>query len=397
MATAPIPTEPDPMEKYDMKLLERQLDQAKSELFLGPNAGFLGPLMCSLAYQWQPGLGTAATDGVTIFWDPADFVGCTHAGRVSTLAHELGHVYRMHAARKGLKCNDIWNVACDICINRDLLENKYKLEWASPGIGPHPEIPFEMEEQIYDHLINPGGAGQAPGNMPGGTPGNIPGSCCSGIITPTQAQQQQNVNNVVQAMHSAIINNAAGDIPGNVKEIIKQFLKPVVPWESALQKFMTELVEEDYSWAKPNRRFQDMYLPSRTVDETGLAHLVCYQDVSGSVSTQDSIRFNSELKYIWDTFRPEKLTIVLFDTIIQEIFELEDGQQFDEIEITGRGGTDLRQVRQHILETDPTAVIIFSDLFVTPMEPGPKCPVLWIAIGNTDAKVKFGDIIYINA
>ena len=69
--------------------------------------------------------------------------------------------------------------------------------------------------------------------------------------------------------------------------------------------------------------------------------------------------------------------------------------KFEKIVIVGRGGTKLGPVRQHIMDNQPTAAIIFSDMLVSPMRPGPTCPILWVAISNKDAKVPFGKLIHI--
>jgi predicted metal-dependent peptidase len=377
---------PTPVEEFDYEMLNRELDRTKSKVFLGSNAAFLGPLMCSLEFVWTTAIDTAATDGTKIEWNPHDFLGCTPEGRVSSLLHELAHVYRLHPVRRGDRCPDIWNLACDIVINRDLIKLGYGIDgWHKAGIGPHPEIPFELEEDIYDYL-----------KKPGAPPMPSPSQCgCSGMPQVGPAGQQAMINAVVQAAHAATISGQAGQIPGNVTEVIKNFLAPKVPWESLVHQWMTELLDEDYTWARPNRRYRPMYLPSRFTDEGRLCHLICYQDVSGSISSKDSLRFNSELKFIWDTYKPEKLTIVQFDRIIQKIDLLEEGDSFTEIEIIGRGGTSLVCVRDHIMQEKPTAAIIFSDLQVTPMEPGPECPVLWVAVSNKAAQVKFGKLIHI--
>lgn len=392
MATAAPPA---PAPEYDYAMLDRELDKTKSRVFLGNNAAFLGPLMCATEFEWNTSIETCDTDGKRIRWNPADFLGCTRDGRISSLLHELGHIYRLHQLRRGDRCPDIWNIACDICINRDLLKFGYKLEWPHEGIGAHPEIPFELEEQIYDYLIKPGGGGQPPPGQ------SIPGHVCGGMpANASQAVKQHMINSVVQAMQSAIQQGKPGDIPGSVREIIKQFLAPKVPWETVIYQWMDDLSDEDYSWARPNRSHipMSMYLPSRVKDETRLRHVMCFQDVSGSVQPKDSVRFNSEMKFIWDTFKPEKITIVQFDTKIQKVDVFEDGDPFTEIEIIGRGGTCLKCVKKYILDEKPTAVIIFSDMWVAPMTmPPPPCPILWVAVDNKDAQVPYGKLIHINA
>lgn len=220
------------------------------------------------------------------------------------------------------------------------------------------------------------------------------------MLKPASAAVNANVvNNVVRAMHQQKLSGGAepGKMPGRTEEVITQFLKPVVKWEALLERFFTELLDEDYTWARPNRRYQDIYLPSRFTDDGRLEHLAYFQDVSGSIQTKDSLRFNSELAYVWRKYAPEKMSIIQFDTVIQQTDELKEGDSFTEIKIVGRGGTDLREVREWIIKNKPTAAIIFSDLEVAPMEELPfDIPIIWVCIRNPRATVPFGKLIHIN-
>lgn len=176
--------------------------------------------------------------------------------------------------------------------------------------------------------------------------------------------------------------------------MIQKFLKSIVPWETVLERFFEELCAEDYSWRRPNRRHSDVYLPSRESDNR-LPHMLYGIDVSGSVTDPDILRFNSEIKHIKERYNPEKLTVFQFDTRITKVDIFGEDDSFDEIVVVGRGGTDLRPVRQFILENDPTAVVIFSDLYVDPMEPV-DVPIIWVCVGNRGARVKCGQMIHIN-
>jgi predicted metal-dependent peptidase len=371
---------------YDYQKLDRDLDKVKSQLFLGNSAAFLAPIMCSLEFSWNHEIETCDTDGLNIRWNPKDFLSCTFEGRVSSLLHEIGHVYRLHPLRCGNRCPDIWNIACDIVINRDLRKMGYKLDngaWAIPGISDMYNIPFDLEEQIYDHLNKPG------------SPKPQSGKCCGGILPLDPAGKQQLVNNVIKAAHTATVNGQAGAIPGGIQELIESFLKPKVNWRSALYRWFTELLDEDYSWRRPNRRYEDMYLPSRFQDEGRLKHLFYYFDISGSVSDKMLKQFHGDVKYIWDYFKPERLTLVTFDTTIHDVFEFVDGDSLDKLKVTGRGGTHFREVRQHIMDNKASSAIIFSDMECAAMKPGPTCPILWIVCNNKDAKVPFGKMIHI--
>jgi predicted metal-dependent peptidase len=394
----------------------RQLDKAIAELFKTDNAAFFGPLLGALKFRWTDEILTAATDGINLLWNPEDFDGCTPEGRVSTLMHELGHVFRMHATRvKKEYDRDKWAMATDIAINRDLRREKFKIDdgpWWKQGIGNHDEIPHEMEEDIYAWLTKnqlqmpqPSSGGQPTpgGNQPvQGVGQPTPSQCCSShMLAPLDAgQQAQAVNIIVQAINTAKQNGQPGSVPGMTTELINEFLKPVVPWDAALNQWMTELLEEDTTWARPNRRYigQGLYLPSRFTDDGRLEHLMFFIDISGSITKEQAIRILSEIKFVWEVFKPEKLTMVQFDQIIQKVDVMEEGDPFNEIEIKGRGGTSLVPVRQYIMDHQPTAAIILSDMDVRPMEEGPTCPILWIAIdAEPDVEVPFGQLIHVQS
>ncbi|MFP3624830.1 VWA-like domain-containing protein, partial [Burkholderia sp. SIMBA_051] len=78
------------------------------------------------------------------------------------------------------------------------------------------------------------------------------------------------------------------------------------------------------------------------------------------------VRFGSELKFVKETYNPEKLSIVQFDTRIQRTDTWGEDDPFEKIEIIGRGGTHLECVRRDMLEENPTAAIIFTDMQCRP-------------------------------
>lgn len=380
----------DQPETLDYAQLNRELDKTKAEVFLGKNAAFLGSLMCSMNFRWTEEIPTAATNGTEVLWNPHYFLRLPKGSRKTDLMHELWHAALLHMLRRGAREPRPWNIACDIKIDLMLEAEGYTFEEIK-GVLTWTHIDARKyvgwaEEDIYDDLMK--------NNPPPQNPNQAPIKL--DILDQDPAQKQQAINAVVQAVQAATLQGQAGSIPGAVKETLKDFLEPVVPWETLLMRFFTDLMDEDYSWARPNRRYTEMYLPSRVMDDGRLAHIICYQDVSGSISQADSIRFNSELKYIQTVLNPQRLTIVLFDTCITKVVELKEEDPFDFIEIIGRGGTSLVPVREHIEENEPTAAIIFSDMCVAPMAPLTKdIPVIWVAVGNRNATVPFGKLIHI--
>lgn len=375
----------------DLYAITRELDRTKSAVFLDKrNAAFLGSLMCSLNFVWSRDIPTAATNGVTFWWNPEWFLKLDPEVRKTVLMHELWHVARLHMIRLENRNPRYWNYACDIRINNDLeregasffgVEDCWKdQQYDANGIM--------AEEDIYDLITK--------------DPSKINGSSWQdageeGDMIPLTNQQKQTViNTVVQAVHQAKLSGQAGNLPGGIQEILNKFLEPIIPWQTVLMQFFTDLLNEDYSWKRPNRRYHDMYLPSRFTDDGRLEHLIYYLDVSGSVTDAQALRFNSEVKFIQETLKPQRLTLVQFDTIIQDVKEFREEDPFDEITIIGRGGTSFAPVREHMIEHKPTAAIIFSDMWCSPMQPlDDEIPVIWVAIDNRSATVPFGKLIHI--
>lgn len=382
MTTNPEPLGPD--KGYDLADLDREMDRVKSKVFLNNNAAFYGPLMCSMDFIWSEGVETAETDGICLWWNPKWFLSLPFDTRITVLVHELKHVAELHMLRGNGREHERWNKACDFKINNELEREGYTFEGTQPCLDQR--FGTMACEEIYDVLppesqCAPWGPGSGPDMRPGGDP----------------ATQRQVIANVVQATQAARLANAAGTIPGDTELFLKKFLEPKVPWETLLYLWFNDMGEPDYTWARPNRRYSDMYLPSLQDTEGRLEHLIWYWDVSGSVTDEQALRMASEVKFIKEHFNPVKLTIVQFDTRITDEKVFTEDDPFEDVVIIGRGGTCLIPVREHIMQHEPTAVVIFSDLYVQPMDPGPKCPILWIAVDNQQARVNFGKLIHIKA
>lgn len=370
--------------------LQREFDRVQAHTFLGSTAAFFGAIICSLKFRWNTDIETACTDGENLEWNPNWFIKLPQETRKTVLMHELWHVGLLHGPRLGSRDPEVWNQACDIYINNTLEAQGYTFD----GTQPWKDSSYKdwTEDDIYDDLM------KNPHKRPSG--GGAFGIGDGDMKKPTSASCNASiVNNVVRAMHQQKManGNMPGSLPGNIEEVINQFLKPVVKWERLLERFFTEMLDEDYTWARPNHRFQDIYLPSRFTDDGRLEHLAYFQDVSGSIQTKDSLRFNSELAYVWDKYKPEKMSIIQFDTQIQKVDVIKEGDKFTEIKIIGRGGTCLREVREWIIKNKPTAAIIFTDMEVAPMEKLPfDIPIIWVCIRNPRATVPFGQLIHIN-
>lgn len=367
-----------------MEDLNRALDIAKSSMFLNKNAAFLAPVMCSMNFTWDESIPTAATNGVALKINPTFFKDSDKEKRKFIILHEIWHTARLHHIRGEGKDPKTWNIACDIIINNDLKRNMIYVPnnaYVDLSIG---DI---SEEELYEILLQSGnssGDGYLSGDLEKGQK----------EVSNDNELKQQITNIVTSALEQAKLADSFGSVPGSIRQFMDKFLAPSIPWNVVLQNYLTDLQDHDYSWSRPNRRYSDMYLPGKVPNEGRLEHLAFFMDVSGSISDEEIIRFNSEIKYIQEVLNPKKLTLIQFDTEIQDIRELVEGEPFKSIDIIGRGGTSLSEVYKWIINNNPTASVIFSDLECRMMKQ-PKSPVIWAIINNPHKIPPFGKTIHV--
>lgn len=371
----------------DMEALNKAYAKMERYAFMDhKNPVFLGSIMCSMERIWTTDVPTAAVNGINLFWNPYFFLKLPEHLRPTVLIHELWHVGRLHFIRRGTRKPGMWNQAADYEINNPMEYDGYNFQdFKLIDFKPCLDHAYDgmSAEEIYDILEQKAEDGFD--------------KMLIDILEPdeTDPKAQRNiidaVSTVIRAQQAAVMANE--DLPEAVTYTINQFLTPKIPWNEELYNFFNALIDSDYSLQRPNRRYSDVYMSSLTPSE-GLENLMYFVDVSGSITDPYIIRFNSELKYIKETFNPEKLTVVQFDHMIQDVKVFTDEDEFDKIEVIGRGGTSLVPVKAMIDKEKPTAVIIFSDLECTPMEKV-DCPVIWVAVNNPKVKPAFGKTIHI--
>lgn len=382
--------------------IDTLFEKTKGQLFFKQGAGFLGALLAQVRFEWNPNIETACISSKCLQWNPDWFLSLDKDSRVSVLAHELWHPGLLHGERLGDRCPDIWNVAGDHVINVRLLEHGYYMDGL---LKMFPNMPMDTKysgwstDEVYDDLIQnaQGGGGKAGINMPGGGKNGMHGDVVYvDLSDPTsQDQIQQAVGKVIGAMSAARISGRPGDIPGELTLVVDKFLNPKLPWETLLFNWMNELTNQEYSYARPNRRYEDPLLPGQT-GRNGLEHLLFGQDISGSITDDQILRFNSELKHVKDELQPELMTMVTFDTKVHDIYVFEKDDPFEKIVITGRGGTDLKDLFRLMVEKQPTAAVIFSDLEVEIPE-NPGIPILWVCVDSPHASVPYGQLVHLKS
>ena len=97
-----------------------RIQKARTALLL--DHPFFGSLLFRLGGRPSKSIQTMATDGVSLYYNPA-FVETLNAAELAgVLAHEVMHPALQHHTRRGDRDQKCWNMACDYAINPLLLD-----------------------------------------------------------------------------------------------------------------------------------------------------------------------------------------------------------------------------------------------------------------------------------
>ena len=336
-----------------------------------PKARFLTSLLYSLKLVWADDMPTAGTNGILLKINPKFFYDLSKEERLFVVLHELWHVAKLHSIRRESRDPRLWNIACDYHINNLLLKENYSSFKITVMKDCLKDEKYKdlSEEEIYDELVK---------QYPKGFPGNdfFETNLFGDLKEASPEERSKVVSKVMDATQTA---KAMGcDVGSGITTLLSKFIKPRINWKKVLSKYMTALFDKSgYSWGKPNRRYSDIYLPSKVDSDGRLTHLLYFLDVSGSIEESQIVRFNSEIKHIKESLNPDKLTLVQFDTRIRRVDVFTSTQKFTNIHVVVGGGTSYSDVRDYILKEKPTASVIFTDLCCTPMQEVDS-PVIWV-------------------
>jgi len=368
--------------------VEDKIRYAKVQLM--SKSVFLSTICLRLRHILSDDISTAATNGLTIMYNP-DFISKLSTEELTGLmAHEVWHVAYQHHTRIGGRDRQLWNVAGDYVINYVLVEAGFTL----PKGGLYDEQYSNMAtdkvyDLIYDNadeysdftgdLLEQEGAGDSEGE-----------STLSDIEL-----QERLTSIVVQAQtQSKMAGKDAGEIPGEITRMIDDLINPKLDWRQLLQRYLTARTKTDYSWARPNKRFMPKhYLPSLYSETIG--EITIAIDTSGSITQEELTEILTEIEGIRETYKPPKLTLIDCDYKIHGIHDLDEFTDIHNIKFKGDGGTSFNPVINYCNENPPAVLIYFTDLYADAIDEHVEYDIIWVCNSNHKAP-EIGETIYIN-
>lgn len=391
------------------KEAEEALSKARVKLMIKKDCSFFATLILQAPVKWITGdeLPTAATDGINLFMNPDFLLSLDPEERVFLVLHEVMHNVYNHGTRVGFRDHKTWNEACDYVINDELIQRGFKM----PQGGLHNIDYRDMDaDAVYSDLVDRKDKGEQNTPTPwpdlqqppvgDGTGQQDPNHKGIGGTAPPTAQQVEDFNKdlLTQAVQAAQMNgDAAGSVPGSLERQLENMLRPKLPWDRILSRFLFSLTKNDYSYRRPNRRLlsQGIYLPS--LYSEGVGKLDFAIDTSGSVSEDDFNQFISEIGYVFKRFNPDEIGIMQFDSILQSNDKVCSIKEFQKIKFQGGGGTNVEPILAEFKTNTAKALLVLTDgYFHHSKDLDPKKPVFWLIYDNPRFQPEFGTVVHFN-
>lgn len=355
------------------------LSKAKIQLMARPDSAFFTTVCFSLRHNWDERIPTACTDGKEILFNPVFFMSLDVLEQIFLLLHESMHVAYMHMGRLLDKDMARWNVACDYVINLQLVDRGFKM----PKCGLLDQQYRGMSaEQVYALL---------------------PEQCDAPELgldlkpfkgTPEQLEQEVQDILVRAKIQSKMAGDKPGTIPGDIELFLEKLLNPKLTWQQLLRKwFQIAFGKTDYSFKKPNRRFFPRYYMPTMIGEKIIEFAVAV-DISGSVSDHEFTVFVSEVASMLKMLRPERITILQFDTEIQHVDTVRSVNELLKIKFTGRGGTMIKPVLEWANTHKPKLLLVFSDGGFRFYDLVTRTETVWVIHNDPKFVAPFGKVIH---
>lgn len=337
----------------------------------------------------------AATDGRSVFVNPAHLRNLPAARQDELLLHQVLHAALLHVSRRGTRDPALWNVACDIVVNgliaeveglvlppealRDERREKLSVEEVYELLqrDPHPPAPAQLD--LLD--LPRTGASEA-----GGAESD---SMASG----RRAALEAHWRDAHQHANIIALQVAQGRLPAGLERELGMLSPSRLDWQAHLWRYIAQTPTD---FAGFDRRLIHRGLYLEALDSESVRAFVCV-DTSGSVDERQIRALVAEVQGILRAYPHVVCELFYADAGIYGPYEL---TAYGEIPPpVGGGGTDFRPFFEAVRERDDghqQAVCIYlTDGYGDFPAAPPELPVLWVvtAGGRALDSFPFGEVV----
>ena len=387
----------DEVKKYTQKLL-------LSRFRILNRHGFYGLLLMHMRFGLDEECNTAYTDGYRINFSPVFLESLSNDEVDFVLMHEILHVVLKHCFR-GRKVDPyLFNIACDIVVNSNILYSKnMNLKYItlekygeSMHLAPNGKEGYlYTAEEVYNMLIKD--------SLSKNSGKGVKGDSFDDHSHWEEADDDFTIDEwekrvIDAAESSAKRDTSVGNIPLGVQRYISSLKNATIDWRMLLNDFIS-LEVGDYSFTPPDRRIEGpFFMPDfneMVEKEDDPKEILFMIDTSGSVNSNQITQAYSEIKGALEQFTSLTGYLGFFDYVVYEPQEFSSIEDILEIIPKGGGGTNFFAIFEYVnnLDNKPKAIIILTDGYATfPKESVRNgIPVIWV-MNNDKVTPPWGEV-----
>jgi predicted metal-dependent peptidase len=367
---------------------------------------------------------TAATDGISIFWNPDFLRSLSKLERDAVLLHEVLHCALSHITRRGVREAKLWNIACDIVVNGMIAaEGKFTLP---KGHIRMPVLEHLAVEEVYallqkqmpilelpmlDLLESAPSDCQGQGNQDGdgkseqdgdskGDKDSASNSASNqdskgkqahmGLTTTQKARLEQHWREALRRAEMSC--KSQGSLPLGMQRELARLGRSQLNWQALLARF---LIRTPTDFTGFDRRFLHQKIYLEALEGDSVQTFVC-MDTSGSIGQKEMNVLFTEVQAALRAYPQVSCELFFADAALYGGYNI---KARDKMPIPqGGGGTDFRPFFTHLerqrIQADSVAIYLTDGFGEFPVKK-PRLPVLWVVVagGLESDKFPFGTVV----
>jgi predicted metal-dependent peptidase len=394
------------------------------------HAPFFAALAMFAEVRFSEAVALASTDGRTLWFHPQAYAALPVKQRDALFLHELLHAALLHALRRGVREQDLFNIAADLVVN-GMIAAEGSLQLPEGAIRDR-RLEHHSVEEIYELLqkrqkrkrpqlpladlltasiVSSEPAGGSPTQRrpsdrsgPAHTeqdesadhhkPGRDSAADPKPGMDPVDRQElEAHWKQAIQQAQVLLRSQGKGDLPAGLQRHLDEVADPQLDWRSQLWRY---LVHTPNDYAGFDRRFihQGLYLDHL---EGESVEVFCCIDTSGSVGQEELSLFLGELKGILSAYPMLRCWLWYADASCYGPYELMQESELPAPE--GGGGTDFRPFYKQVEKTwsrEKQAVCVYlTDGYGDFPKHEPELPTLWVVVpgGLENHQFPWGEIV----
>ena len=380
---------------------------------------FFAALALFVDVRFTEEVPVAATDGRLLFFHPNSYGDLQPAERDAVFLHELLHAALLHPSRRGVREQELFNIAADIVVNGMVAAEK---SVALPkGAIRDTKLEHHSVEEIYEllqkktkkkqpklplaDLLKPGSMGseseqeggeegeggeKEEGKEGGDGSNHDPAGELHDLHD--RSALEAHWKQAIQQAKVLASSQGQGSMPAGMLRHLGEVAEPQIDWRSQLWRY---LVRTPTDFSGFDRRFLHRGLYLDHLEGESVQVFVCI-DTSGSIDDEQMSLFIGEVSGILSSYPMLDCKLWYADADCYGPYTISGIREFPRPE--GGGGTDFRPFFKAAKEAwsghQEAICVYLTDGYGAFPKEAPQLPVLWVIVpgGLPSEDIPYGEI-----